>query len=194
VAYRRMALRDFVPRVGMVWDAIVAKPLTGTDYFSSQLSTRLSVFFPGFQEHHAFNFIIAYENQNIRPYLFSTRMDPPRGYVQTWDSIKPYLKGVQQYSLDYYFPLSYSGFTLLKVFYFKLFAGSIFASMASTEEYQTQYRNFERHYYPSIGYQVFTDFHLFFFPVTIRFGYNYSMALQKNKTIVEPYLRINYSF
>lgn len=192
--YRRMAPRDFVPQVGIVWDLLVAQPLTGQSYFATQLATRTSIFLPGLWQHHAFNFIMAYETQNNKPYRYNTRLDPPRGYVAIWDSIQPYLKNVQQYSVDYYFPLSYGSFTALKVFYFKLFAGSLFFSTAVTDEYQPQFRTYWRNHYTAIGYQLFTDFHLFFFPVTLRLGYNYSLLTGKNKTIVEPYLRVNYSF
>lgn len=195
IAYQRMAPRDFVPRLGLIWDVVVAQPIAGQSYFSNQLSTRAKIFVPGFMQHHALNFSLAYENQSYKPFRYSTRLDPPRGYIALWDSIKPYLKSVQQYSVDYYLPISYKSFTALKVFYFKLLAGSLFISTAATDEYQPQSQGFWRNYYTSMGYQLFTDFHLFFFPVTFRLGYNYSLLISnKNKIVVEPYLRVNYSF
>lgn len=192
--YRRLAPRDFVPRLGLIWDAIMTHPLTGQSYFATQFTTRASLFLPGFMDHHAFNFILAYEDQTNKPYLNSTRLDPPRGYIATWDSIKPFLKSVQQYSVDYYLPVSYSSFTVLRILYFKLFAGSIYLSSAGTFEYQHRLRTYQRNYYASLGYQLFTDFHMFFFPVTFRIGYNYSLLLAKNKIMIEPYLRVNYTF
>lgn len=192
--YRRLAPRDFVPRIGLIWDAVLTHPLTGQSYFATQFTTRASIFLPGLMNHHAFNFILAYENQTNKPNLYSTRLDPPRGYVAIWDSLKPYLKSVQQYSVDYYLPVSYHGFTALRVIYFKLFAGSVFFSTAITREYQSQRQIYQTNYYSAAGYQLFTDFHLFFFPVTFRLGYNYSLQLGKDKVMIEPYLRINYSF
>jgi len=100
----------------------------------------------------------------------------------------------RQYSVDYYLPVSYHGFTALRVIYFKLFAGSVFFSTAITREYQSQRQIYQTNYYSAAGYQLFTDFHLFFFPVTFRLGYNYSLQLGKDKVMIEPYLRINYSF
>ncbi|MGC8802241.1 MAG: hypothetical protein ACP5PS_00485, partial [Bacteroidales bacterium] len=194
IAYQRMAPKDFVPRLGLLWDIIVTQPITGNSFFANQLSTQAKFYIPGLMEHHAFNFTFGYENQSYKPYRYNTRLDPPRGYVAIWDSLKPYLKSVEQYSVDYYLPLSYGSFTVLKVFYFKLLAGSLFLSTAATDEYQPNSREFWRQYYTSLGYQVFTDFHLFFFPFTFRLGYNYSLLIGRNRMAVEPYFRVNYSF
>ncbi|MCX7987689.1 MAG: hypothetical protein N2662_12200 [Bacteroidales bacterium] len=194
VGYRRMAPKDFIPQLGMVFDFVLTQPVTGQNDFATQITTRSSIYLPGFSNHHAFNFIIAYENQSKKTYLYNTRLDPPRGYIATWDSIKPYLKGTQQFSADYYLPLSYSSYSLFKIIYVKLLAGSVFGSTAITDEYQPQRQNYKQQFYSSVGYQIFTDFNLFFFPITFRFGYNYSLQIGKNKAVVEPYLRVNYSF
>ncbi len=193
--YKRMAPRDFVPRWGLLCNINYANPIRSSKtFFSSQITAQTRLFFPGLFPHHAFNLTWGYENQNLKYYLSSSRLDPPRGYVVLWDSIKPYMKSVNQISIDYYFPLSYKANTFLKIIYVKLLAGSVFISSAITEEYQRETYKFLKKDYSSFGYQLFSDLHLFFLPITFRLGYNYSYQIKNERFVIEPYLRMNYSF
>jgi hypothetical protein len=192
--YQRLAPRDIVPRSGFMANAIYVNPITGKKYFSSQTAISLQAFLPGLFKHHAFNFSYSSDNQNAKYYLSTTLLNPPRGFISIWDSIKPFLKNVQIASIDYYFPVLYNGFTFLKVIYFKRFAASVYANFATTSEYQASSHKFEDFHYNSIGYQFFTDFYLFFMPFSIRLGYNYSYTNKRTNAIIEPFIRLNVAF
>ncbi len=192
--YQRMSVRDIVPRKGFSTYIIYSKPITSTSTFSTQTALNVNGYLPGFFVNHSIKLSYFYENQHLKYYFANTRLNPPRGYYLEWDSLKTYLKKLQIYSFDYFFPLDHSNFTVLKVIYFKRLYASIFTEAASGNFYDKINRKFYDKSFLSVGYQFFAEINMFFIPTSFTIGYRYAYRHNKKNTTIEPIISINYNF
>ncbi len=162
--YRRMALRDLYPRLGVsTASGFSHTPFSYVGSFTDRNAGEImfgavSVFFPGALKHHSFRIYAGFQDRNIKYAYFGDKIRLARGYSEELNEQMVTL------SASYSFPFSYPDIAAGSIIYIKRLKANIFADHSSVH-YQRNKRSLN-----SYGIDIVADAHLLRMPMPYELG------------------------
>lgn len=123
-SYRKMAIRDILPKWGYQLRLQHLSPLSTGDLYGQLYAARLTSYLPGFFANNSLMIRLGYQYQNVdnkTMYLPKQIISAPRGYSYIYST-----RQLVDFKADYAFPISYPDWSIGSMAYIKRLRGNIF--------------------------------------------------------------------
>lgn len=178
--YFKLSTHDLSPKWGQWVGINFRNSPWSSDSPGSIISGEGRFYFPGLFRHHTFNFYTGYQKRNEeRPY-YGNIILTSRGYSGI------YGEEMTTWSVNYAFPFAYIDLSLSSLMYIKRMRLNLFydETLAVTQSGRTAY--------PTTGFELFADTHIFRFLAPIALGYRLSYLVNSGELSSEFLFSVNF--
>lgn len=177
LGYKQMSMRDFFPRIGLMFDANYKTTIAQSDYYGSLFSVNATSFLKGIARHHSLRLNIAYEYQNPdnnkdKGYIFPSNMLYFRGYKSI------FYKEFRKLSIDYSMPLLYPDLGIGSLIYLKRIRTNLFTDMGSGNSNG----NIKKTFF-SYGVDFLFDINMFRLPIDFDLGFRIAITRENDASV-----------
>jgi len=172
--YKHSSKRDLAPLSGQIFSLSYSHTPWDTRYRGEKLTLSGTLFFRGIFKHHSLRAGFSYEKQIPDTYIFSSRINFPRGYDSFFRETLLFL------SADYSFPIAYPDLELGELLYLKRIKGTLFY------DWGKGYGGGATGYFNSAGIEIRGDLNVFSIPLDLDIGMRISYRFLDKSIRVEP--------
>jgi hypothetical protein len=185
--YQNLSTRDLIPNLGGAMTIFYSHPAKAQynvagNYFMLQSNFYL----PGFFPHQGLKLSVNIEQQDVKPFGITSAFAAPRGYMASWGSTYNNFSQIRILSGDYIFPICYPDFQALGFIFFKRIRGDLYYENTQGMLRNPEILNAPPTNYTTSGFELTTDFNLFYIPVLINFGIRAAYKIEVGKWTFEP--------
>lgn len=178
--YLKMSGHDIHPRWGQMFSFRVRHTPFDTPRYGFLMAAEGRLFFPGIQLHHSLNFYSGFQKNSGNAFINPAFIRFPRGYSFISDP------EILAFSVNYSMPLLYPDLNIPSLLYLKRLHTNVFFDIATGSENRQQY------HYPSTGFEMYGDMHLFRFIAPITLGSRISYAWREKRVRPEFIFSVNF--
>ncbi len=180
--YLKMSTHDLSPKWGQ-WVGINFRnsPFDG-DSPGSIVSGEGRLYFPGLFRHHTFNLYTGYQLKSEENQYYSNIIRTTRGFTGI------YGKELTTWSVNYAFPFAYADLSLSSLLYVKRMRLNLFY------DHTLALSQSSRKTYPSTGFELFADTHIFRFLAPISLGFRLSYLVNSSDLSPEFLFSVNFDY